>query len=274
MKTGNYYLSLAVVIGFLCVPVLGEVEPAMPDGTLLGQPNPVLAGIDKLYVIIVAPYSEPNEAGLVWEELNSKVKHKLEEAGVNVAFVTDLPDMAGPLPQSISLELSALSIYVYMLELQDSQQPIFCIQASLDRKVYLTRDTSWFVKADVWKTQHVMQTVSKQDMPDKVTDIVLEQVEEFIHAYLAANPPDKQVPEENNTGIVPKESPEPVVKSTSASQRGEPAEYKYVASKNSNVFHSPDCSSAKRIKPENLVGYRSRDEAINAGKRPCKRCKP
>jgi methylphosphotriester-DNA--protein-cysteine methyltransferase len=48
----------------------------------------------------------------------------------------------------------------------------------------------------------------------------------------------------------------------------------FVASKNSRVFHKPECSSAKRILEENLVVYSSREEAINSGKRPCKRCNP
>jgi len=52
------------------------------------------------------------------------------------------------------------------------------------------------------------------------------------------------------------------------------AEYEYVASKNSNVFHKPDCRWAKKISSENLVGYNSREEAIKAGKRPCRWCKP
>ena len=52
------------------------------------------------------------------------------------------------------------------------------------------------------------------------------------------------------------------------------AEYKYVASQSSKVFHKPECRWATRIKPENLVGYNSKDEVIKAGKRPCKQCKP
>jgi len=63
-------------------------------------------------------------------------------------------------------------------------------------------------------------------------------------------------------------------KQTRPAAKSAVAEYGYVASKNSNIFHKPECSWAKRIKPENLVGYNSKDEAIKAGKRPCKRCKP
>jgi len=67
---------------------------------------------------------------------------------------------------------------------------------------------------------------------------------------------------------------------TASEERTKPAaksavtKYGYVASDNSEVFHKPECRWAKRIKPKNLVVYNSRDEAINAGKRPCKSCKP
>ncbi len=50
--------------------------------------------------------------------------------------------------------------------------------------------------------------------------------------------------------------------------------WKYVASKNSKVFHRPDCKWAKRISPKNLIGYKGRDEAIKSGRRPCKSCRP
>jgi hypothetical protein len=52
------------------------------------------------------------------------------------------------------------------------------------------------------------------------------------------------------------------------------AQYAFVSAKGSKVFHLPDCSSAKRIKPENLVGFATREEAVTAGLSPCKVCKP
>ena len=51
-------------------------------------------------------------------------------------------------------------------------------------------------------------------------------------------------------------------------------EWKYVASKRSKVFHRSGCGHAKRIRPENLIGFRSREEAIRSGRRPCKSCRP
>lgn len=51
-------------------------------------------------------------------------------------------------------------------------------------------------------------------------------------------------------------------------------EWKYVATKNSKVFHRPDCKWAKRISPKNLIGFKSREEAIKSGRRPCRSCGP
>ncbi len=48
----------------------------------------------------------------------------------------------------------------------------------------------------------------------------------------------------------------------------------FVASSGSHVFHRPDCKSAAKILEKNLVHYASREEAIQAGKKPCKECRP
>jgi hypothetical protein len=137
----------------------------------------------------------------------------------------------------------------------------------LAKKVYLTKDASQRIKVDLWKTEPIMQAVSAEGMPAAVTSVVLEQVEAFIHAHLAANPPNKRLSDANDISTAAKEQVEPAAESA-------PAEYKYVASKKSNIFHKPDCIWVKRIKPENLVSYSSREEAINAGKKPCKQCNP
>ncbi len=54
----------------------------------------------------------------------------------------------------------------------------------------------------------------------------------------------------------------------------EAQEYKYAASKNSDIFHYIDCSYVKKIKPEDLILFKTREEAIASGRRPCKKCKP
>jgi len=54
----------------------------------------------------------------------------------------------------------------------------------------------------------------------------------------------------------------------------ETQEYKYAASKKSEVFHYVTCSYVSKIKPENLILFKTREGAIASGRRPCKKCKP
>ena len=64
----------------------------------------------------------------------------------------------------------------------------------------------------------------------------------------------------------------PIVKSET--KTSESQEYKYAASKNSDVFHYFSCSYVASITPENLIRFKTREEAIASGRRPCKKCKP
>lgn len=54
----------------------------------------------------------------------------------------------------------------------------------------------------------------------------------------------------------------------------EPAEAMYIGNKNSKKLHYINCNSVSDMKESNKVEFFSRDEAINAGYEPCKRCKP
>jgi len=88
---------------------------------------------------------------------------------------------------------------------------------------------------------------------------------------LAANPQGRQPFDAGTSGT---DSLTAAEKQTKPAAKSAVAGYKYIASKNSNIFHKPDCRWANRIKPENLVGYNSKEEVMKAGKRPCKMCKP
>ena len=282
MKTKKHYLILAVVTGILCVPTLGEIRLPLPEDRrpiLIGKANPALAGIEKLYVVIVPPDTGPKKDGLVWKELDKLVRDKLKNAGITIAEddVDKInPDLAKVLKKRLnsvrnlkfrSVNIPELRVDIEMLKLKGSQQYVFRIQIALSRLVYLAKDSSWSIKADVWKVEPPMQAISVQNMPAVVTDVVLEQVDAFIAAYCAANPPGTRPSATNDITVKPEKLTKPDAKRAVA-------EYKYMASKNSKVFHKPECRWVKRIKPANLVGYNSRNEAIEAGKRPCKMCKP
>jgi hypothetical protein len=285
MKIGKHYSYIAIMIGILCVHTLGEIE-LPPSDTLLGQPEPALRGLKQLYIIIRAPNAVPKSHGIVFEEIENSVAEKIKEAGITIAE-TDVNKMDPNSVEARTLkilkrrtdssnvknlkfrhgQIPELRVNIDVLGIKDSQQFVFHVQTSLARLVNLKNENRLSFKTEVWQSEPIMQIVSKDSMPAAVTSAVLEQVEAFIHAYMAANPPNKRPSEVNNISETTEEQLKPVAEST-------PGEYKYVASKSSKVFHKPDCIWVQRIKAENLVGYSSRDEAINAGKRPCKQCNP
>ena len=51
-----------------------------------------------------------------------------------------------------------------------------------------------------------------------------------------------------------------------------PADCMFVGSKNSTKYHLPTCSGAKRIKAENIVCFKSAEEAKSRGYEPSKDC--
>jgi hypothetical protein len=264
MKTGKNCLIITVLTGILSIAAYSGVEPPLSNDKpfLIGQAYPELAGIKGLYFDVVVPKTEAKKSSLDWDKLKDTVESKLKEAGIEITT---------KFYNKQDMRCSQLRADVDMLKLEDSQQYIFCIQTSLARAVYLARDASWSVKADVWKSKRVMQAASVQDMPVVVSRLVLKQVETFAAAWREANPPDKRTSDANDIGVASLTNP---TEQTKTNDESILAEYKYVASKNSKVFHKIDCRWAKNISPKNLVSYNSRDEAIEDGKKPCSTCKP
>lgn len=54
----------------------------------------------------------------------------------------------------------------------------------------------------------------------------------------------------------------------------EAQEHRYVASKNSDVFHVPSCQWVQKIAEENKVYFSTYKEGIDSGRRPCRVCRP
>ncbi len=53
-----------------------------------------------------------------------------------------------------------------------------------------------------------------------------------------------------------------------------PVDTAFVGSRSSLVFHRRTCRHVKRIRPENLVSMSTVEEAVKAGRKPCKTCSP
>lgn len=48
----------------------------------------------------------------------------------------------------------------------------------------------------------------------------------------------------------------------------------YIGNRNTKKFHSPSCDSVREMKESNRVEFSGREEAIEAGYKPCGRCNP
>ena len=288
MRTANQFLILTVITTIFTVPALAKVEPRLPDepdAILVGQPHPELAEIEELYVVIKLFDADLGKGGLVGKELEKLVRDRLKNAGITVAE-DDLdkinPDMKKVLLRHLkekdvrnlrwrAANIPELRVDIEMVKLDDLQRCIFRVQTSLARTVALQARPNLYFHADVWKQLSQMHMVPIRNMSAASTKIVLGQVDAFIADYRIANPPDaKNIDANDIATVLPVVTPKqttPVIKPTTT-------EYKYIASKNSKVFHKVDCIWANRIKPINLVTYSTREQAIQAGKRPCKQCKP
>ena len=66
----------------------------------------------------------------------------------------------------------------------------------------------------------------------------------------------------------------PPVSTSPLTLRGPAITTGFIASKNSQVFHRPNCESASEILTKNIVRYATREEAIGAGRKPCAECDP
>ncbi|MHC4154551.1 MAG: hypothetical protein ACYST6_06475 [Planctomycetota bacterium] len=254
MKSGAYFAVWLVCAGLLCGGASGEVTvPHDGQPALIGKANPMLAGIEHVHVVIETPDAEPNKDGLMWRALEQKVKQKLSEAGL-------LPKNSARAQPGL---LPSLRIDVDMLKLAESGQYVFRAQTCLATKIQLSRQSRHYVQADIWKVPPTMQAVQIPQMPERVTDVVLEQVDGFIHCHLAANPEGVGPADANAVGTALTMDPRPAA-----------GHHPYAGSRRSKVFHKSDCRWVERIAPKNLVGYNSREEALRAGKKPCKRCKP
>ena len=248
---------MTVAAGFFIAVVSGQAElsPHSEESLLITQSHPAFSGIDTLHVAVLQYGSKQDKDVQFYKQLEENVKERLRRAGIKLDT---------PTADNI-LSIPELRIYISMFALEDSQQYVFHIRTTLARAVCLKDKQNPVYKSDIWQAIPVMQTASAENTPAKVTDVVLEQVDGFIKIYKATNPPGKQLSDESINETDSSIAPEKQI---------DAAEHKYVASKSSNIFHKPDCRWAKNISQENLVTYKSKDEAIKAGKRPCKTCNP
>jgi len=216
-----------------------------------------LKGVRALTVDVVCS-QDAKEAGLKEQDIRENIVKQLEETAIKI-----MPgQLWGTVPGRCRLK-----VLIKVYRPSDLKTFIYNLKVCFVQTVTLERNPEAKIDAVTWELAGLAHG-SKNRLTEAVPANLKIMTDNFIRDYRTANSLSGEPSGTNARNTVSVTAPQGQIRS------GIAARYKYVSSKNSQVFHSPQCRSAKRIKPENLVGYNSRDEAIQAGKRPCKVCKP
>ncbi len=237
----------------LILPVFAEENETMEDiekesaSASVDRINPLLSKISQINLV----FNLPSQQILDTNDIDiDKIKNKIRMALFdNNIKVVDKPD---------AINVPDLKIRINLLKLELSGMYAYQVQTSLARKVTLMIYPRRIFKADLWKVGTTIGAAQTDEIAEAVTQQLDKQLELFIAAFTAANAAGTNDKDPLSQRVTNREL----------------LQYKYVASKNSSIFHRPQCHLAKRIKSKNLIGYQTREHAVEDGKRPCKGCDP
>ncbi len=242
---------VAILIG-AAAGQAAQVQPSTGQDILLST-SQALAGVDRLDIVFAT--SEVGQEGLIeTSKLRARIAEKLSETGIKPAEgETDF--------------MPRLVVRIESAPLPERDRCACWVQVSLTRVVILPDRPDVRIRAEVWQSKPAMEVIVKPDVAGTISTAVLTQTDAFVTAWKAAG----------TISPLPQSIPAPpVIGQGQPSPRNLPAAsgYLFVSSTSSQVFHRPDCRWAQNIAGGKLVGYKSRPEAVQAGKRPCKTCKP
>ncbi len=200
------------------------------------------------------------EIGFDEEDIRRDIQRQLENADIEVRP----PQTWGTVPGRCRLRV-AVKVY------RPAHHEILVYNLKIDflQTVTLERNPRTRIDAATWELMwfaHGSESRLAQAIPQNLKVLTAS----FIKDYRQVNPRDDKTSgskDSNNPSTAPRQHP----KSYPGSVAGK---YEFIGSKSSDVFHKSDCRSTSSISSENLVSYKTREEAVKAGKRPCKWCNP
>jgi hypothetical protein len=268
-------VGFCLLFALLLVDPVSESIVGRPDG-LDVKFDPGLVDINEVDTDVEIrwhPTLDPN-ASKFSSPLEKLIRARLEASGIHVYYQTvdakarAMREMLGRRlnvdPNTLRYrrpDVPVLRVAVDVVSLGQDGPVALCAHTSFARLVCLDGRRTPSFKATVWIADPVMESVPSSLWRDAAQKVVLEQVESFIAARKAAASHDGEARKALSTPARPRST-------ASASQ------YPFVASKSGSVFHRPDCRWAQNISDDKRLGYSTREEAEQAGKRPCKSCKP
>jgi hypothetical protein len=148
---------------------------------LVGQGDETLAGLKGVYVYVEAIKDEVRRDGLEEGQIRTDVELRLRQAGVTVLTKQQSFDSAGSPILDVDVHAAkataegVASFYAYHVHIQLSQE------------VRLVRKPSLRVLAATWTGGSTVGVIGA-DKLRSVRDVLRDQMDKFINAYLAANP--------------------------------------------------------------------------------------
>jgi len=246
--------ALAILLG-------ASIGSAMDEGSfnepgLLVAADSALSDIERLSVVLAAQETPGVRELIDVPRLQAQVVRRLREAGIEPAT-----SETGP----------KLVVQIEGIAVADCSRYAYRVQTSLNRVATLSDYRDVRVEAEVWRLRPMMKAVTLAEAGEQIAAAVLTQVEAFAGVHKAARRLGPR-PQAGGPNVPAAKTPDPA---GSASQNLQAVpRHPFVASRSSSVFHRPDCRWAQNISDDNRIGYATREEALQAGKRPCKSCKP
>jgi hypothetical protein len=238
---------------------------ALPAGVL----NPALIALKAIKIVILYQETPVTPDNPLLAGLNARAERKLIESDPRLASFLQTGYNAG-LPNTPVLKFN-----IYKINLSLDSPPVFCVQTTLSADVPVELNPGIFLNINLWAKADTIQAPNSAGEVAAVNFLIFKHIDAFVSDFSIANAPPLKPAEPNS--VTPKTPPKNEPKAqdkilppteNTAAQAG------YVASKSSIIFHKLDCTFVKSILPANRVYYKTRDEAVTAGKKPCKKCQP
>ena len=200
------------------------------------------------------------EMGLDEEDIRANIQRQLEDAGIKVRPL----HMWRAVPGRCRLRV-AVKVY------RPAHQETFVYNLKVDflQTATLGRDAQTQIDVVTWELMWFAHG-SKSKLGQVIGQNLKVLTASFIKDYRQANPMDKDTAETRNSDKVLT----PAKRRAKSKPGSSAGKYEFTGSKGSDVFHKSNCHSVSTISTENVVGYKTRQEAVKAGKRPCKWCNP
>ena len=158
--------------------VIGLVAPALAKD--LPWERESLAGLAGVLVLVEGLNPDVERQVVTQSTLQTDVEVKLRQVGIRV--LTETEWLAAPGSPSLSVAVDAVSLSL------GEARPVYAVvvRLELSQKVALHRNPVIALRAPTWRTGSIVAATAGK--VDKVREYVRDKVDEFINAYLAANP--------------------------------------------------------------------------------------